>query len=106
MVVEVAQKVLASTKGGIADFQPSIRYHTFGASSIDFTVILSVREFTDRSLVKHEFIKALARRFSEEQIVIPFPIRAINLAQESSEAQLAAIGGGGGASGTTPAARQ
>jgi small-conductance mechanosensitive channel len=68
----------------VPDFDPFIRYHTFGESSIDFTVILRAREYTDNFLVRHEFIKALARRFAAEQIVIPFPIRAINLEQEKA----------------------
>jgi small-conductance mechanosensitive channel len=81
---EVARTIMKTVPGGVPDFDPFIRYHTFGASSIDFTVILRAREFTDRFLVKHEFVKALARRFAQEGIVIPFPIRAINLSQEKT----------------------
>jgi len=41
-----------------------------------------VREFTAQFVVKHEFIKALASAYAAEGIVIPFPIRALNLEQE------------------------
>jgi small-conductance mechanosensitive channel len=39
--------------------------------------ILRAREYADQYLVKHEFIKRLHRRFDQEGIVIPFPIRAL-----------------------------
>jgi small-conductance mechanosensitive channel len=68
--------------GGVPEFEPFIRYHTLGDSSIDFSVILRVKEFTDQYLVKHEFIMRLHERFAREGIVIPFPIRAINYEQE------------------------
>jgi small-conductance mechanosensitive channel len=80
---EVAREVMKSVPGGVPEFEPVIRVGPFGDSSIDFTVILRARSFGDNFLVKHEFIKALARRFADEGIVIPFPIRAINLAQEA-----------------------
>jgi small-conductance mechanosensitive channel len=84
VVCDVARTIMKSVPGGVPDFEPFIRYHTFGDSSIDFTVILRAQEFTDNFLVKHEFIKALACTFAKEGIVIPFPIRAINLEQEKA----------------------
>ncbi len=88
---EVAREVLATTDGGVRDFEPFIRFHGFGASSIDFTVVLRAREFTDGYLLKHRFVMALARRFANEGIVIPFPIRALNLEQESAGERLARL---------------
>jgi small-conductance mechanosensitive channel len=81
---EVARDVMRTVPGGVPDFEPFIRYHTFGESSIDFSVILRAQEFTGGFVVKHEFIKRLAGRYTEEGIVIPFPIRAVNLEQEGS----------------------
>lgn len=78
ITVDVARNVLRQVAGGVAEFEPFIRYHTFGDSSIDFTVILRVREFTDQYLLKHEFMKQLHERYEEERIVIPFPIRTID----------------------------
>jgi small-conductance mechanosensitive channel len=68
---------MTDVAGGVPEFEPFIRYHTFGDSSIDFTVILRAREFVDQYLIKHEFVKRLHARFNQEGIVIPFPIRAI-----------------------------
>ncbi|HEX6331272.1 MAG TPA: mechanosensitive ion channel family protein, partial [Actinomycetota bacterium] len=66
-------------EGGVGDFEPFIRYHTFGDSSVDFTTILRGREFTDQYLIKHEFVKRLHERFRAEDIEIPFPIRTVHL---------------------------
>jgi small-conductance mechanosensitive channel len=88
VTIEVATEVMKTVPGGIAEFTPFIRYHTFGESSIDFTVILRARQFGDNFLIKHEFIKRLVRRYAQERIVIPFPIRAVNLAQEGADRQL------------------
>jgi small-conductance mechanosensitive channel len=84
VTIEVAKEVLQKTAGGVADFTPFIRYHTFNAYSIDFTVILRCKEFVDNYLIKHEFIKALHKRYNQEGINIPYPIRAINYAQEKA----------------------
>jgi small-conductance mechanosensitive channel len=78
VTVEVAKQVLEEIAGGVGEFEPFIRYHTFGDSSIDFTVILRVRGFTDRYLVVHEFIKRLHRRYEREGIEIPFPQRVLH----------------------------
>ena len=77
IVVDVGRTVMQEVSGGMAEFEPFIRYHTFGDSSINFTVILRGREFVDQYLIKHEFIKRLHARFDRERIVIPFPIRTI-----------------------------
>lgn len=81
---EVAKEILANTQGGVKEFEPFIRFHTFADSSINFWVVLRAKEFKDVHLVKHEFIKRLQKRYAQEKITIPFPIRAINLDQEGS----------------------
>jgi small-conductance mechanosensitive channel len=80
---EVAAEILKSVPGGVPEFEPFIRYHTFNQSSIDFTVILRGRQFVDNFLIKHEFIKRLQARYRQEQIVIPFPIRTLHLGDEA-----------------------
>jgi len=81
VTIEVAKEVMREVPGGVPEFEPFIRYHTFGDFSIDFTVILRAREFVDQYLVKHEFIKRLHRRYQQEGIEIPFPIRTIYMRQ-------------------------
>jgi small-conductance mechanosensitive channel len=88
VTIEVATEVMETVLGGVPEFTPFIRYHTLGESSIDFTVILRARRFGDNFLIKHEFVKRLVRRYALEGIVIPFPIRAVNLAQEGADRRL------------------
>ncbi len=85
VTIEVGRETLKEVQGGVEDFDPFIRYHTFDDFSINFSVILRVKEFVDNYLVKHEFIKRLHKRYAEEGITIPYPIRAINYAQEKAE---------------------
>ena len=77
VVTDVGRAVMAEVPGGVAEFAPFIRFHTFADSSVNFTVILRAAEFVDQYLIKHEFIKRLHARFKEEGIVIPFPIRTV-----------------------------
>ncbi|MFC1914856.1 mechanosensitive ion channel family protein [Chloroflexota bacterium] len=88
VTIEVAKEVMKEVEGGVPEFEPFIRYHTFGDFSIDFTVILRAKEFRDGYLVKHEFVKRLHERYRTEGIVIPFPIRAINYEQEQTEQEI------------------
>ncbi|MEN6385381.1 MAG: mechanosensitive ion channel family protein [Phycisphaerales bacterium] len=84
VTVEVARQVMNEVKGGIPGFEPAVRFHTFNNSSIDFSVGLRAKEFTDQYLLKHEFIKRLVKRYNQENIVMPYPIVAINYSQEQS----------------------
>jgi len=81
VTIDVAKKTLADIKGGVTEFNPFIRYHTFGDFSINFTVILRVKEYVDKYQVRHEFIKRLHKRYKEEGIEIPFPITTVHLKQ-------------------------
>lgn len=81
---EVAREVMKEVPGGVPEFEPFIRYHTFADFSINFTVILRAKEFVDQYLIKHEFIKRLHERYVKEGIIIPYPIRAINYKQEKA----------------------
>ncbi len=77
VTIEVGTDVMRTVDGGVRDHKPFIRYHTFGDSSIDFSVILRVDEYTAQYLVVHEFIKRLHARYRVEGIEIPFPIRTL-----------------------------
>jgi small-conductance mechanosensitive channel len=87
VAMEVGRQVMREVSGGVPEFEPFVRYHTFGDSSIDFTVILRAREFVDQYLIKHEFVKRLHTRFTDEGVVIPFPIRTIAYREPIPDAQ-------------------
>ncbi len=76
---EIAKQVVVELEGGVTEWEPFIRYHTFNDFSIDFAVILRAREYVDQFLLKSEFVKRLHKRYKEEGIEIPFPIRTVHL---------------------------
>lgn len=77
ITVDVAKKVLQKIPGGVKEFNPFIRYHTFGDSNIEFSIILRVKEFKDQYLMKHEFVKELMKAYNKEGIEIAFPCRNV-----------------------------
>lgn len=85
VTLEVAREVLKTHKWGVPEYDTFVVYHTFDSSSINFTVMLRAHEYFTRFFIKSEFIKALHKRYAQEGIVIPYPIRAINTDQEASK---------------------
>lgn len=79
VTIEVAKEVEREVAGGIPAFEPFIRYNTFGDSGIGFTVIMRGKEFVDRFLITHEFMKRLHERYAKEGIEIPFPQRVVHM---------------------------
>ena len=77
IALSTARDVLQMVRGAVHDFEPNLRFHTFNDSSIDFTVIMRAVDFPSQHVVRSEYIKLLKKRFEENGIVIPFPIRTI-----------------------------
>ncbi len=77
VTVDAAKKIQKTVQGAVRDFEPFIRYHTFGDSNINFSIILRVDTFVDKYLVTHEFIKALKKAYDEESIEISWPVRKV-----------------------------
>ena len=84
VTIEVGEETLKEVQGGVIEFKPFIRYHTFDDFSINFSVILRCREFVDNYLIKHEFIKRLHARYNKEGIIIPFPIRDVYMKENKT----------------------
>ncbi|WP_329126149.1 mechanosensitive ion channel family protein [Streptomyces sp. NBC_01465] len=85
---EVVESVMRDIDGGVPDHEPAVRFHTFGDSRINFTVILRAGEFSDQYRIKHEFIKRLHQRYRAEGIKIPAPTRTVAVQQAETEAVL------------------
>lgn len=79
VALEEAEKVLKKLGVGPKDFKPVMRFQEFGDSNIDFKIIFRVKKYGDQFLVKHEFIKALKKRFDKEKIEIAWPVRKVYL---------------------------
>jgi small-conductance mechanosensitive channel len=84
VTIEVAREVLKRVPGGVPEFEPVVRFNKFSASSIDFVTVLRAKSFMDSGLVIHEFMKAVTSRYARENIVMPFPIVALNTSQEAA----------------------
>lgn len=77
ITIEVAKTIQETIEGATRSHQPLIRYNLFADSSINFNVVLRGDNFTSQFLMRHEFIKALHKRYEQEGIEIPFPIRTL-----------------------------
>jgi small-conductance mechanosensitive channel len=77
VTIEVAREVLSRIEGATTEVEPLVRYHTFGDSSIQFSVILRYHDYGAQYLAQHELVKALHKRYREEGIEIPYPIRTL-----------------------------
>ncbi|MBI4470653.1 MAG: mechanosensitive ion channel family protein [Acidobacteria bacterium] len=80
LLLEETRGACAEVPGLLAEPEPFVRFIPgFGASSLDFTLICQVGEFTDQYLVQHELRKRIFKRFKQAGIEIPFPIRTVYL---------------------------
>lgn len=85
ILVEEAKLAVGHVEGLLGDPEPFVRFIPgFGQSSLDFTLICQVNEFTDQYLAQHELRKRIFKRFREEGIEIPFPQRTVYLRKEKS----------------------
>jgi small-conductance mechanosensitive channel len=84
VTIEVAKEVLKQISGGVASYDPLIRFSAIADSSIQFNVILRVVQFNDQYLIKHEFIRRILNRYRQEGITIPVPVHEIRMKGERS----------------------
>ena len=75
----MAREVLRTVEGGVPEAEPQMRYTGFGPSSIQFNVVLRANDLPATHVVRHEFVKRLLARYRQEGIVIPYPIRTLDL---------------------------
>lgn len=84
VTLEVARETMRQAPGGVTELEPLLRYQTFDEQGVRFVVILYAKEFRDRFLLVHEFIKRLHARYKKEGIEIPLPQRVVYLEKSSS----------------------
>ncbi|MBF2007685.1 MAG: mechanosensitive ion channel family protein [Chlorogloeopsis fritschii C42_A2020_084] len=77
ITLEVAREVMQETAPGLMKNEPYMRFHTFGDFSINYTLYMRVNEFFEQRLAKHLLVKKLHKRYQQERIEIPFPIRDV-----------------------------
>lgn len=91
ILIEEAKKGAEHIPGLLAEPAPFVRFIPgFGDSSLNFTLICQVAEFVDQYLAQHELRKRIFKRFRQEGIEIPFPIRTVYLRDHSTNGRMAA----------------
>jgi small-conductance mechanosensitive channel len=82
---DVARQLVEDFYGPEFGHEPVVRFREFGDSSINLSARLPVREFMDKYKIRSEFIKRLHRRYNEEGIEIPFPIRTVYMKNKAKD---------------------
>lgn len=92
VLVEIAKSAAADGVDGLLDSpEPVVRLIPgFGASSLDFSLIVQVSQFEKQFIVQHELRKRILESFQKHGITMPFPTRTVVL----DERALAALGRG------------
>ena len=83
VTLDVASQVIRDCPDAVKSFEPTVRFREFGDSNIDFMVILMSVNRVGKFLVRHDFIKALHKRFNEEGIEIQYPARKLYFSEET-----------------------
>jgi small-conductance mechanosensitive channel len=85
ILVEEASSALETVPELVRDSAPFVRFIPgFGQSSLDFTLICTVRNYVDQYLVQHELRKRICKRFRDEGIEFPVPQRNVYVSSNPS----------------------
>lgn len=79
VAVAVAAQVQESDPRAVHGFKPGVVFDGFGDSSVDFAVWLCSKTWEDHFGLQDNFVRSLHRRFEEVGIIIPFPIRTLDI---------------------------
>ena len=83
ILVDEAARAAGEIPGLLPDPAPYAQFIPgFGDGSLDFTLTCHVREFVDQNPVQHELRKRIIRRFREERIEFPEPVRTVYIRKE------------------------
>ncbi len=86
VLLEEAIRATDEIPNVLKDPAPTVRFSPgFGPSSMDFTIVLHVKEFIDQFPVLHEMRKRIFKRFKQENIEIPLPEQRLYLRKETNE---------------------
>ena len=83
----VAKNVAKDVEGCNTDKEPLVRFYEFGESSINLKVYFIAEKYGDQHNIIDIFVKRLHKRYNEEGIDIPFPIRTL-IHQNSQESRV------------------
>ena len=79
VTVKVAKDLILRLEPTVKNFEPYIRYETFGDYSINFKVALMSENVENKFVLVHEFVKELTKAYRKEKIEIPYPQREVHI---------------------------
>ncbi|MGC8733470.1 MAG: mechanosensitive ion channel family protein [bacterium] len=82
ITIDIAKKVLNELNQQIDGFEPFIRYTSFSDFSIEFNLIIKVKEYSHKFLIIHNLIKRIHQEYKKYSIIIPYPITNVILEQK------------------------
>jgi len=77
VALEVAGNIYDELDCVSKDYKPTIRFREFAGSSINFFIYFQGKKFGDHNVILNAFIKKIHKRFQQESIEIPYPIRTV-----------------------------
>ena len=77
VALEVANDLYENHDCISKSYKPAIRFREFADSSINFFIYFQGKNFGDHNTILNSYIKKLHKRFREEKIDIPYPIRTL-----------------------------
>lgn len=80
VTLEVIRQVMTAHDLEGAAARAAVVFTSFGDSAVTFNAVLRATSFSTRHALVHAFIKALHARYRAEGIVIPYPVRTLELA--------------------------
>ena len=86
-VKEIIREVINRNPGIITDnddLKPIVRFNAMSESSIDFFILIWVRDRDERFNIQDYLNTEIYRKFNEEGIEIPFPQRVVYLKEDSN----------------------
>ena len=77
VALEVANDLYENLDCISKSYKPAIRFREFADSSINFFIYFQGKDFGDHNTILNSYIKKLHKRFRQEKIDIPYPIRTL-----------------------------
>ncbi|MBI1910434.1 MAG: mechanosensitive ion channel family protein [Deltaproteobacteria bacterium] len=78
ILIDEALKSAGSIKGLVTEPRPAVRLSPgFGSSSLDFTLVCHVTEYTEQFDAQHALRKRILKRFRAEGVKIPYPTTTV-----------------------------
>ena len=85
ITLKVAKEVIDEMDEADKDFEPIMRFESFGDSAINFKVLFKAKSIFGRFAIIDRFIEKLKNAYDEEGIVIPYPQQDIYIKEMPSK---------------------